>query len=295
MNSVAIDSHEDSIVTESHSGETTFVNNPVALFEASVLIAEDNQVNQEVARMMLEVMGCRIAQAETGLEAVDLATKVSYDLILMDCQMPQMDGFEAARLIRDHEGNSDKSVCHRSTIIAMTGNNTDEDRDLCLANGMDDFLRKPFTFNELNQVMRRWLPVSNSACMQLEAEDPPMEKDSPIDFKCLDNIVALQRGGSPDILVRVIDHYLEETPKVMKKLDDAVRKNDGEVICSEVHRFKSGSANLGALRLAEICREMEVSAMNMTVTENRLIMDKIEEEYEAVRIALVAVREGEWK
>jgi two-component system, sensor histidine kinase and response regulator len=267
-------------------------------FNANLLVAEDNLVNQEVAKMMLEVMGCRVDLAENGIQAVELARGKSYDLILMDCQMPEMDGYEASRLIREREaaGNGKDGAQRPVTIIAITGNSTDEDRDQCLSMGMDDFLRKPYTIEELREKLALWLPVGVSAGAVAppagDMETTVISESSPINLKLLDNIRSLQREGAPDILVKVIDHYLSQSPDTIMKLNEAVAANDGELIRAISHKFKSGSANLGALRLAEICGEMESSASVNTMTVNKEILAKLESEYESVRIALVTVRRG---
>jgi two-component system, sensor histidine kinase and response regulator len=283
-------------VNEETSGRADFGGlDPAAVLDADVLVAEDNPVNQEVAKMMLEMLGCRVDQAENGIEAVEKAKKERYDLIFMDCQMPEMDGFEAVRLIREHEKNVDNPGSRRVTVIAMTGNTTEQDRDQCLSNGMDDFLKKPFAFEEMQEVLGRWLSLTEPAPTSQNTVQPLSADASPIEIKYLDNIIALQREGAPNILAKVIDHYLSESPGIIQRLDDAVAAGDGETIRSIAHRFKSGSANLGALRLAEICREMESAAVGNPMSENRNILARIEHEYNAVERALTVIRKGEGK
>ena len=260
-------------------------------FSANLLVAEDNPVNQEVAKMMLEVLGCRVDLADNGIQAFDRAMEGSYDLILMDCQMPEMDGYEASRLIRERElaDNSKNGSRRRLTIIAVTGNTTDEDRDRCLSIGMDDFLRKPFTIEEMREALARWLPLGPVPGTARKNGKPVIAEASPIDLKLLDNIRSLQREGAPDILGKVIDHYLSQSPDFILRMNKAIAANDGELIRSIAHSFKSGSANLGALRLAEICGEMESSGITNTIAVNKEILARIETEYEAVKLALVAV------
>ena len=263
-------------------------------FSANLLVAEDNLVNQEVAKMMLEMLGCRVDLAENGIQAFDRAMEESYDLILMDCQMPQMDGYEASRLIRERESavNSENGTLRRVTIIAITGNTTDEDRDRCLSIGMDDFLRKPFTIEELREALARWLPLGPVAGTAGENGKPVIPEALPIDLKLLDNIRSLQREGAPDILGKVIAHYFSQSPVFIRQMNEAISANDGELIRSIAHSFKSGSANLGALRLAEICGEMESFGIVNTMAVNSEILARIETEYEAVRIALAALHQG---
>ena len=132
-------------------------------FDACVLVAEDNPVNQAIAVGMLEYLGCRTAVAGTGCEAIQSLKQSSYDLILMDCQMPEMDGYEATRMIRQQEqyaggnGEGNSSQGRRIPIIALTANALEGSREVCLAAGMDDYLAKPFTKLELSSLLKTWL------------------------------------------------------------------------------------------------------------------------------------------
>ena len=119
-----------------------------------VLVVEDNPVNQKVAAMMLEKLGCRVDVAANGREAVEGLARIQYALVFMDCQMPEMDGFEATRLIRQQE-----RAWGHIPIVAMTANAMAEDRARCLAIGMDDFLSKPVQSQDLAEILRRWLPL----------------------------------------------------------------------------------------------------------------------------------------
>jgi two-component system, sensor histidine kinase and response regulator len=125
-----------------------------------ILVVEDNPVNQKVAANMIEKLGYRVNVAANGREAVESLSRIPYDLVFMDSQMPEMDGFEATRVIRNQE-ESLRQTCDRPPhvpIIAMTANAMQEDRDRCQAAGMDDFLSKPITSNSLAAVLNRWLP-----------------------------------------------------------------------------------------------------------------------------------------
>ena len=124
-----------------------------ALGEVRVLLAEDNPVNIEVAGYFLELLGCHVTLAENGLQAVDACARATFDLVLMDCQMPEMDGMTATRLIRQREAAENLT---RLPIVALTANAFNEDRERCLAAGMDDYLSKPFTEAQLSELMRKW-------------------------------------------------------------------------------------------------------------------------------------------
>jgi CheY-like chemotaxis protein len=128
-------------------------------FAARVLVAEDNPVNSEVATIMLEELGITVVRAEDGRQALANAQADNFDLILMDCQMPEMDGFEATRRIIAHERTQDLP---HTPIVALTGNAIRGDREACLEAGMDDYLAKPFEFDDLVAILDRWLPNADS-------------------------------------------------------------------------------------------------------------------------------------
>jgi two-component system, sensor histidine kinase and response regulator len=130
-----------------------------------ILVVEDNPVNQKVAANMLEKLGCRINIAANGREAVESITRIPYALVFMDCQMPEMDGFEATRIIRDQEQNQRQAgrTSSHLPIIAMTANAMQEDRDRCQAVGMDDFLSKPVAKKALEAILARWLPLTKDS------------------------------------------------------------------------------------------------------------------------------------
>jgi two-component system sensor histidine kinase/response regulator len=128
-----------------------------------ILLAEDNIVNQKVAGKLLDKLGCRVDMAANGKEAVEMWEKLPYDLILMDCQMPEMNGLEATQAIREREDQDKRS---RIPIVAMTASAMQGDRDLCLAAGMDDYLSKPVKSTDLQSLLERWV-----RCVpELEAE-----------------------------------------------------------------------------------------------------------------------------
>ncbi len=121
-----------------------------------VLIAEDNEVNRELAQEILEFLGFVVYAAENGEEALQIALRQTFDLILMDCQMPLVDGFEATRRIRNLETEAGRT---KTPIVALSGYSHSEGLGNCLAAGMDDFLQKPFTINELREMITRWVPA----------------------------------------------------------------------------------------------------------------------------------------
>ena len=150
---------KDIPVADSHGMQADEPAASVEPLEIHVLLVEDNPVNQKVAKLMLERLGCSVESVANGFKAVDAFTRTSYDIILMDCQMPEMDGYEATRMIRTME-----KAGGRTPIIALTANAMKGDRDRCLASGMDDYISKPVDRNRLETTLRRWAPTGAERC-----------------------------------------------------------------------------------------------------------------------------------
>ncbi len=151
---ISLDRAEDVSVEDTHADIDTDLDSPSEPIHARVLLVEDNPVNQKVANLMLERIGCSVDSVANGLEAIEAFTRLPYDLVLMDCQMPEMDGYEATRMIRTMENSG-----RRTPVIALTANAMKGDRDRCLASGMDDYLSKPVDRKQLEQTIRRWAPA----------------------------------------------------------------------------------------------------------------------------------------
>jgi len=249
-----------------------------ALVGRRVLLAEDSPVNQEVARTMLETLGCLVETVTDGQDAFDATERERFDLILMDCQMPGMDGFAATVAIRRAEAGRG----YRQPIVALTANAMAEDRDRCLGAGMDDYLAKPFEQVQLRTMLRQWIrPVQAGGGAGTAA---------PLDGRALDQLRALQRAGAPSVLARVIGLYDTEAPAVLEAMRRAAAAGDADGLRRAAHKLKSTSATLGATRLTELCRALEAAARLDGETASRL--EAIETEYDRVRPALRAVLAG---
>ena len=249
------DQEEDTLITQYHLEK-----DPVT-FEAKVLLAEDNIVNQQVAKGVLRKLGCRIELAMDGTQAVALFEKNSYDIIFMDCQMPRMDGYEATGVIRRQETSGSGG---RIPIIALTANALSGDREKCLAAGMDDYVSKPFSQGRIARILEQWLPRdlqrqdSNNTISAVAKTAPDSEMETNvIDQTALDAIRSLQAEGSEDILTRIIDIYLSDTPTQMTYLQKALNEKDTETVRTVAHSLKSSSANLGATVFSTLMKELE--------------------------------------
>ena len=225
--------------------------------KGKILLAEDNIVNQEVALAMLTKLGLEIDIANNGKEAAELVNKNSYDIVLMDCQMPEMDGFEATTLIRkQHENNT------QLPIVAVTANASENDRTTCLEAGMNDFLSKPYTFKHLEQVIIRWLPKKEghsivTAKPEIDEFLPEENNSSVLNQALLDQIRSLDPSGGDEITRKVMHAFLDSSEGYMQGIEDAIMNEDAESLRRFAHTLKSSSANIGAEKLSELLRERE--------------------------------------
>ncbi|MDO9118321.1 MAG: ATP-binding protein [Nitrospira sp.] len=253
----------------------------------AVLLGEDNPVNQEIATLMLESLGCSVTVAQNGREVVDCAKKSRYDLILMDCQMPEMDGFEATRLIRTWEaelggGTSTQPI----PIVALTAHATPGDRAHCLASGMSDYLSKPFTMEQLQRVVTSWL--AQSAAPEIPAQTGSTQAgDAPpadaihaapptVDRQAWHSITALQRPGKPDMLAKVLTLYLKDSQQLVDQLRRGVAAGQAQLVNEAAHSLKSRSAVLGAVSLSDLCQQIEAISRRGSVMDAEPLLDPLE-------------------
>ena len=228
-----------------------------------VLLAEDNVVNQRVAVGFLEGCGCEVVVAANGREAVREASRSTFDVILMDCMMPDVDGYAATAAIRAAPASTDRRV----PIIALTASALDGERERCLAAGMDDYLSKPFRFDDLTVMLRRW---GRSNHQQEPPAPPAMRSPSPtpsstsaLDLSALESIRTFPGGAR--ILTDSIAAYRRSAPQQLVALRTAVSAHNRESARQIAHTLKSSSAMLGMGRLAAILRQMEQQAADQPI------------------------------
>ncbi|CCK78447.1 hybrid sensor histidine kinase/response regulator [Desulfobacula toluolica] len=269
-------------------------------FDLHILVAEDNLTNQEVTMGMLRKFGCRVSLAVNGSQAVEIFLKELPDLVLMDCQMPEMDGYQAAGEIRKHE----KALNIRTPIVALTAHALEGDKEKCLAAGMDDYLSKPFKSEMLQFIINRWSVSGKDR--ELHREINTKKHGSDILHKCPENnnstdntksstvidpnaiqiIKDLQMEGEPSILPRVINTYIESTESKISDLKCNISKVTVKDLQILAHNLKSSSANMGAMRLSEISKELEMSCRNNAIENAQPCIDEIESEFIKVKSAL---------
>ena len=249
-----------------------------------VLLAEDNPVNREVALGMLEFLGCRVDMAENGHQVVKAASRQQYDLILMDCQMPGLDGFIATTMIRQQERQTGSGG--HIPIIALTANAMEGDRERCLAAGMDDYLSKPFSQDGLQAVIRRWVmtdPLETVAVNALKSTETPPQDIPVIDTSAWDSIRSLpqQHRGNPTLLHGTLSMYLTDSALLLQQIRSAVQTGDAAGLSAAAHRLKSSSAQLGACATADHCQALERLATAGQLHTALSVLQRLEASYQA--------------
>jgi len=220
-----------------------------------VLVAEDNIVNQDVMRMILEEWGCLVEMVENGREAVGAMVSDSFDLVMMDVQMPGMDGLEATRVIRMLEA---KKNCH-TPIIACTAHAFSRDKEACLSAGMDDFLSKPIDEKKCIDVLHKMFnwggPVERSLSISEDSCVAPSNESSEqlVDF---DRLATCTRSNR-EFAEKIVGNYLEVAKNVLEKLEKFLQNREWKEIKILAHSLKGSSLNLGANQVARIASELE--------------------------------------
>ncbi|MBM7865436.1 response regulator [Heliobacterium gestii] len=239
-----------------------------------ILLAEDNPVNQKLVLLQLKKLGLHAHAVMNGREAVEAARNVHYSLILMDCQMPIMDGYEATQTIRSLESQSGR----RTPIIAMTAYAMQGDKEHCLQMGMDDYLSKPFVIQALRRVLERWLPdrPCDSAAIDTGA----------IDAGVLDSLRELQEEGEPDIVAEVVEIFLRDTPPKIAALREAVQLQDARLLTNLTHSLKSSSAGIGANALSACSKELEAMGRQGCLDAAPAKVEQVSREFERAQKAL---------
>ncbi|MGI9260415.1 MAG: two-component regulator propeller domain-containing protein [Woeseiaceae bacterium] len=241
--------------------------------EGNVLLVEDNPVNQAVALGMLEELGCETVVAFNGLDALEHLAKATFDVVLMDCEMPVMDGFEATAEIRKKFGSE-----HEVPIIALTANAVAGDRERCLKAGMQDYLSKPICVEHLQAALKKYLPVKRAGGKTMGA----------IDTASLDSIRNLQGVGGDNMVKRVVDLYLSNSSMLVDDLRLALSTNDSESVRQSAHALKSSSQNVGAFGLASLSQKFEEMGRSGKLADIKGCMTELDDLYSNTVSALKA-------
>ncbi|HEV2187086.1 MAG TPA: MHYT domain-containing protein [Stellaceae bacterium] len=263
-------------------------------FDARVLVVEDNPVNQEVATGILESMDCRAVVAPNGSVAVKLFDGESFDLVLMDCEMPVMDGFEAATRIRELEEAiaAEGGEARRIPIVALTAHALAEIREKCLRTGMDDFLVKPFDELQIADMLRRWLPARERAPHEklpssgASARAGAGDVATVIDREAITRIQAIQGKDNGSLFERVVTQFANTAPSLVAALRAQCDAGDAESVWRTAHNLKSSAAALGAAQLSRRCAEIETLAREAGAQPVRDLLDALDSDLAAAQSGL---------
>jgi len=267
---------------------------PVPSFDARVLVVEDNPINQQVAAGILENMNCHVVTAVNGSCAVKLLAKEAFDLVLMDCEMPVMDGFDAAKAIRELEATRgrDGANAPHVPIVALTAHALAEIREKCLRSGMDDFLVKPFDELQIGDMLRRWIPTHERASREKPAPvsaAPNGHADGApavIDLAVVGRIRAIQGKDDTSLFERVVAQFAETAPSLAATLRAQYVSGDSEAVWRTAHSLKSSAAALGAGRLSHRCAEIEALAREAGVSSVSGLLDELDSDVAAAHNGL---------
>jgi len=250
-----------------------------------ILVAEDSPLNLQVALKQLEKLGYQADAATDGNQALEALGRTAFDIILMDCQMPEMSGYEATWQIRDREKERaiDSATAAHVYIIAMTANTEADNREKCRQAGMDDFIVKPVQLPELEAALHRALADRATQQALEEVIDPVV----------IAGLRQLRIPGKPDPLAELIDLFLQEAPGRLEAMRQAITKNDITAmacIISAATALKGSAGNLGARNLAALCDEIEQAAKAGFLADAVPVLDKATAEFTRVRDTLDKIK-----
>ncbi|WP_298834210.1 PAS domain-containing hybrid sensor histidine kinase/response regulator [uncultured Piscinibacter sp.] len=244
-----------------------------------VLVAEDNTINQRVALRLLQRLGYRADVAANGLEVIDAVERQHYDVVLMDIQMPEMDGLQAARWIVQRRGADGLP-----RIVAMTANAMPGDRETYMTAGMDGYVAKPIEMGDLAAAMTRVAMIARGGVA------PDVDEDEVLDAQRLEHLRGMQDDSQPSLVRELIDMFVADSPSHLGALGDALGAADAARLGRAAHRFLSVTQNIGALRMSQLCAEIERRSRLGEVDGVAPLIESLAQEHERVSAALLAAR-----
>jgi len=264
-------------------------------FHGRVLVADDNATNQRIAQLALEGLGCRVDIVGNGAEAVRKLEHQSYDLVFMDGEMPQMDGFEATRAFRVWEGRLSPPQ-RRVPIVAMTAKVLAGDREKCLAAGMDDYLSKPVQLQALIDTLARWLPAGDGARVDSSNPVPPHAarpggppaaacRDA-LDPAVIDQLRMLAQQTVPELFAQVMQAFLADAPKYLASLHSSASRGDPLALARAAHALKGASLTVGAADMAPICSQLETTGITEDMAGVTALLTRLGSEFQRVETSI---------
>jgi CheY-like chemotaxis protein len=225
-----------------------------------VLVVEDNALNQLVAEGVVTKLGYRVDMVPNGAAALEALAATAYSAVLMDCHMPVMDGFAATREIRRREGAGG-----RIPIIAMTAGAMAEDRDRCLAVGMDDYVSKPVSLTAVEEALHRWVQKSPEASPAQAAPSDDEHDETVIDVQRQSMLRELGPDDGWGLLPAAVSAFLSDYPLTLSEMRDAAEAGSAARVRESAHKLKGASANIGAVRVSTLCDQIEDAAVSGTL------------------------------
>jgi signal transduction histidine kinase/DNA-binding response OmpR family regulator/pSer/pThr/pTyr-binding forkhead associated (FHA) protein len=277
-----------------------------------ILLADDNSINQKVTSLMLEKLGYRTDVVSNGLEAVEAVEKIPYDVVLMDVEMPQMDGLTATSTILTNL--TETSAQSFPYIIALTAYALAETRNQCLQAGMKDFLVKPIRLENLAVALQQAAKViaanqqsavfshqstveeakaaQKLASIETNTNLPTPTESAILDHQVLDGLRSLAGAKAKTFLTGIIEQYFEDSPQKLQAIQQAIDNQDATALRQAAHALRSGSANLGAIAVADLCRQLEDLARSGRTQGSSTTMELLAQTYPQVKLALEQEIEG---
>src|SRR5215469_908493 len=252
-----------------------------------ILVAEDSPLNRQVALKQLEKLGYQADAVSDGAQVLEALSRTAYDIILMDCRMPGMSGYEAAWQIRNLEKENPEGTppSERVYIIAMTANAEADNREKCRLAGMDGFINKPVQLSELESSLLRALAARAALGTIDEVIDPVV----------IVGLRQLASPGKPDPVAELVDLFLEEAPQQLDAMDHAIAENGSSSLAQTISAattLKGSASNLGARGLAALCDEIEQNAKTAPLIETKPLVDRARQEYAKVWQSLETLKVG---
>jgi CheY-like chemotaxis protein/HPt (histidine-containing phosphotransfer) domain-containing protein len=262
---------------------------PMAGLSLSILVAEDNEVNQKVALHQLKKLGFDADAVANGNAALAAVRAKPYDIVFMDCQMPQLDGYGATEQLRKIEGTT-----RHTWVIAMTANTLEGDREKCFAAGMDDYVAKPVKTNDMLAALNRYVqatdgkPAAKSApaakpASAVASQKPAIDPAAIASFREMDD-------GEGEVLAQLIAAFLDNTPKVIAEAQRALDQRAALQLARAAHSLKGSCSNFGAQPMRETCQRLETLAGTGNLAGASDLLTEIQVEFERVRTALESER-----
>jgi len=247
-----------------------------------ILVAEDNPVNQKLAVKMLERRGFEVDVVPDGRRALEALEERDYAVVLMDCHMPEMDGYEASRELRRREAGE-----RHTPVIAMTAHSMEGAREACLAAGMDDYLSKPLDLETFDAAIARWLPTSarpEEGAAAAEVAGGDQGAPSLLDSYALERLEAAL--GGPEAIAELAQLFLEQTPALLEDLSQAIGSRDSQAVFQTAHRIKGSAGTVAAVGVAAICTELEAAGDARDLERAGALHARLEEVFDETRALL---------